>query len=76
VRDLAHRFGAIAGLPVAITGAEAGTSWLNNPARSHRLFGAPPTSVDTMMHWIIDWLHAGGETWGKPTGFERRDGRY
>jgi nucleoside-diphosphate-sugar epimerase len=76
VRDLAQRCGAIAGVAVNITGREAETAWLNNAGRSHRLFGAPPTSVETMLHWIINWLRAGGETWGKPTGFERRDGRY
>ncbi len=76
VRDLAHRFGAIAEVPVVLTGTEAPTAWLNNAAHSHRLFGAPLTTVDTMMHWIVAWLRSGGETWGKPTGFERRDGRY
>ena len=76
VRELVLRFGAIAGVPVHLTGHEAGTAWLNNAARSHRLFGPPLTSVETMMPWIVAWLRAGGETWGKPTGFERRDGRY
>lgn len=76
VRDVATRFGVIAGVPVTITGTEADTAWLNNAAPSHRLFGAPATSVDTMMHWIAAWLRADGQTWGKPTGFERRDGRY
>ncbi len=76
VRDLVERFAAIAGVPVLTTGTEAGTAWLNNAAHSHRLFGAPLTTVDNMMHWIIAWLRSGGETWGKPTGFERRDGRY
>ncbi len=76
VRDLVHRFGAIAGVPGSVTGTEAATAWLNNASRSHQLFGTPLTSVDTMMHWIVEWLRAGGPTWGKPTGFERRDGRY
>ncbi len=76
VREVAQRFGAIAGVPVTITGTEAPTAWLNNAAYSHRVFGAPLTSVDTMMHWIVAWLRSGGETWGKPTGFERRDGKY
>lgn len=76
VRDLAQRFGAIAGVPVTITGTEAETAWLNNAAQSHRLFGAPLTSVETMMPWIVEWLRTNGETWGKPTGFERRDGKY
>jgi nucleoside-diphosphate-sugar epimerase len=76
VRDLVQRFAALAEVPVLTTGTEAGTAWLNNAAHSHRLFGGPLTTVDNMMHWIVAWLRSGGETWGKPTGFERRDGRY
>jgi hypothetical protein len=40
------------------------------------LFGAPLTSVDQMIRWISEWLLQNGETWGKPTGFEKRDGRF
>ena len=29
-----------------------------------------------MTAWIAAWLLQGGDTWGKPTGFERRDGRF
>ncbi|MES2692017.1 MAG: NAD(P)-dependent oxidoreductase [Verrucomicrobiota bacterium] len=76
VRDLAHRFGEVLGLPVEITGKEAETAWLNNAAHSHRLFGAPRTSLDQMIVWTAEWLRSNGETWGKPTGFERRDGRF
>lgn len=76
VRDLAHRFGAAFQVPVQIAGTEADTAWLNNASHSHRLFGAPPTSVDQMVQWIATWLKRGGETWGKPTGFEKRDGRF
>ncbi|MGH7943695.1 MAG: NAD-dependent epimerase/dehydratase family protein [Opitutaceae bacterium] len=76
VRDLAHRFGAALGRPVQISGTEADTAWLNNASHAHRLFGPPLTSVDQMIQWISAWLLQGGETWGKPTGFEKRDGRY
>lgn len=76
VRDVAQRFGAALGVPVEITGTEAETAWLNNAAPSHRRFGPPRTSVDQMIGWIAEWLRHGGETWGKPTGFERRDGRF
>jgi len=61
---------------VDFTGSEADKAWLNNAARSHRLFGPPETSVDQMITWISEWLRQGRETWGKPTGFERRDGRF
>ncbi len=76
VRDLARRFGIALGRDVAISGHEADTAWLNNASLSHERFGRPPTSVDTMIRWIAAWLRDGGETWGKPTGFERRDGRF
>ncbi len=76
VRDLAKRFGEILGLPVEIVGKEAPTAWLNDASRSHQLFGLPLTSLDQMMLWTAQWLRANGETWGKPTGFERRDGRF
>lgn len=76
VRDIAHRFGAELGLPVTLTGIEAPTALLNNAAWSHQLFGKPPTSVDQMIAWISAWMRIGGQTWGKPTGFERRDGKF
>jgi nucleoside-diphosphate-sugar epimerase len=76
VRDLAQRFGARLEVPVKIVGAEADTAWLNNAGHSHRLFGPPATSVDQMIDWISEWLKRSGETWGKPTGFDRRDGRF
>jgi nucleoside-diphosphate-sugar epimerase len=76
VRDLAQRFGRAFQIPVEIVGTEADTAWLNNASHSHRLYGAPATTVDQMVQWISEWLKRDGETWGKPTGFERRDGRF
>jgi hypothetical protein len=29
-----------------------------------------------MQRWVAAWLLQGGGSWGKPTGFERRDGRF
>jgi hypothetical protein len=29
-----------------------------------------------MITWISAWLLQNGETWGKPTGFEKRDGKF
>jgi nucleoside-diphosphate-sugar epimerase len=76
VRELAVRFGQLLNREVEITGHESETAWLNNAARSHRLFGPPETSLDTMLGWVAAWIARGGETWGKPTGFEKRDGRF
>jgi nucleoside-diphosphate-sugar epimerase len=76
VRDTALRFGEILGRPVILAGTEAPTAWLNNASKSHRLFGPPSTSVEQMMSWIAAWLAHDGTTWGKPTAFERRDGKF
>jgi nucleoside-diphosphate-sugar epimerase len=76
VRDLAQRFAAMMGRHPRITGTEAGTAWLNDAAWAHREFGAPETSVEEMMPWVLAWLQQEGRTWGKPTGFEKRDGKY
>lgn len=76
VRSLAEEFGRLLDRPVGFQGREAPTAWLNDASRSHRLFGPPPTPVAAMQRWIAGWLRHGGATWGKPTGFERRDGKY
>lgn len=76
VRALAERFGELLDRKVQIVGQEAETAWLNDASHSHRLFGSPPTSLESMMHWIAAWIKEGGETWGKPTGFAKRDGRF
>lgn len=76
VRELAERFGNLLGRPARIVGREEPTSWLNNPARAHRLFGSPQASLDQMMEWVAAWIGGGGGTHGKPTKFEVRDGKY
>lgn len=76
VRDLALAFGRRFGKEVRFEGTEAPTAWLNNASQSHRLFGPPRVSVDQMIEWIASWLERGGETLGKPTHFENRDGSY
>lgn len=76
VRELAERFGRLFGREARITGVEAATAWLSNPSRCHARFGPPAASLDDAMTWTAAWLAAGGSTLGKPTRFERRDGRY
>jgi hypothetical protein len=76
VRDVASRFGELLDRPVHIVGQESETAWLNNAGRAHRRFGLPATSLDTMLRWVAAWLASGGSVWGKPTGFEKRDGNF
>lgn len=76
IRDIAERFAEIFGKPARIAGTESPTAWLSNNAQSVKLFGAPSTSVDTMIERISRWIASGGETLGKPTHFENREGAY
>jgi len=49
---------------------------VNDAKRAHDLFGPPTTRVEDMIEWIVAWLALDGPTWQKPTGFDRRDGRF
>lgn len=76
VRDIAEDFAKLFGTQAIIEGTEAPTAWLNDASYSHSIFGKPETTLQTMEQWIASWLCAGGNTWGKPTGFEKRDGKF
>ena len=41
-----------------------------------RLFGYPQVPLGEMLDWVADWVVRGGETHGKPTKFEVRDGTF
>ena len=76
VRELAAAFGQKFSRAPVLVGAESETAWLNNAALSHRLFGLPATPVATMIDWVATWVQQSGASWGKPTGFESRDGKF
>jgi hypothetical protein len=40
------------------------------------LFGAPAVSVEEMIDWTANWISGHGHTYGKPTHFEVRDGKF
>jgi len=76
VRELAKRLGTILDRPVSFSGSEGDVAWLNNASESHKLFGQPPTSVETMLQWTAAWALQGLQTFNKPTGFEKSDGKF
>lgn len=76
VKDLATAFGRIFGIAPQFTGEEAPTAWLNNASFSHERLGMPSTGLATMIDWTAAWMLHVGQTFGKPTGFERRDGNF
>ncbi len=76
IRWLAEAFGERLGRRPEFTGAETEAVWLSNPAKAMERFGAPLVGLEAMIEWTADWVARGGESLGKPTHFEVRDGRY
>jgi len=37
---------------------------------------APLLPLPTLIDWVADWVSRGGRLLNKPTGFEKRDGRF
>lgn len=76
VRDTALRLGHLLGHEVSFTGEESGTALLSNASACHGLFGYPDLSARALIEMQASWLAAGGRVLGKPTKFERQDGRF
>lgn len=76
VRDLAHRFAAIFKKEAKIVGEETDKCWLNNAARSFRLFGYPEVSLTEMVEWVAEYLLKGGQLLGKPTHFDSKNAKF
>lgn len=76
VRSLAIRFGERFGRTPVFGGTEASTAWLSDASRSFERFGPVTVSLDEMIELTADWVMQGGQTFGKPTWFSTRDGRF
>tara|TARA_B100001971_G_scaffold196455_1_gene204293 strand:+ start:7824 stop:8837 length:1014 start_codon:yes stop_codon:yes gene_type:complete len=76
VQDLAQQFGLLFDKEPQFTNQEKETCWLNNAAKSHQLFGRPSASLNDMIKWTTAWLQSGSTTFGKPTGFDNREGKF
>jgi nucleoside-diphosphate-sugar epimerase len=76
VRWLAAEFGKRLGRKPLFTGKESATAWLIDTTEAIGLFGAPRVPLASMIDWVADWVSGGGQSLGKPTHFDTRDGRY
>jgi nucleoside-diphosphate-sugar epimerase len=76
VRDVAERFATRLGRPARFSGDEGGRVLLGNPARCVSRLGPPEVSLDRLIDWTADWVEGGGRSLGKPTKFERVDGKF
>jgi len=76
VREVASALGSRLGIEPTFTGQEASTAWLVDCTKAFELFGPPKVSLDRMLDWTADWGRRGGDSLGKPTHYEARDGKY
>ena len=76
VRWIANEFGRRFGLEPLIEGDEGPTALISNSARAIQRFGYPSVPPAQMIEWAAQWISAGGSTFGQPTRFEVRDGRF
>ena len=76
VRDVCEQLGQRLGKAPRFAGSESADALLNNAGQSHQLLGPPQVTASQMIDWTADWVLRGGESLGKPTHFESRDGRF
>jgi len=75
-RQVAEEFGARLNKTVRFEGVESADALLSDGRRAYDLFGYPRVTAERLITWIADWIARRGETLGKPTHFEARDGRF
>jgi nucleoside-diphosphate-sugar epimerase len=76
VADLAAALGARLGVEPIFTGTEASDALLSRSTRMRELLDDPLLPLETLLDWVADWVARGGPLLNKPTGFEKRDGRF
>ena len=76
VRALAERLGERLNREPVFAGEEASTALLSDASRCQELFGPSTLSVETLIHWVAEWVRHGKASLGLPTHFEEREGRF
>lgn len=76
VRAIAESFGRVMDKQPELIGTEAASALLSNSAKCMRLFGYPSVTPAELIEWTADWLKADLPLLNKPTGFEKRDGKF
>jgi nucleoside-diphosphate-sugar epimerase len=76
VRQLAIALGKELGIEPQLIGTEATSALLSNAALCHRLFGHPDMPLGELISATAAWVAAGLPMLDKPTGFQKRDGKF
>jgi nucleoside-diphosphate-sugar epimerase len=76
VRELAERFGRRFGREPRFAGTEGPVALLGNASLCRSLLGEPEVDFERLFEWAARWVEGGGRSLGKPTLYERTDGRF
>jgi nucleoside-diphosphate-sugar epimerase len=76
IRSAALRLGERLGREPRFVNTEGPVSLLGNTERCQELLGPASVSFDTLLEWCAHWVESGGRSLGKPTKYERTDGRF
>ncbi|WP_096438590.1 NAD-dependent epimerase/dehydratase family protein [Alteribacter populi] len=76
LRWLAERMGEYLEEKPIFINEEQDIALLNNASQSNKLFGYPSVSLQEMIEWTVEWVKIDGETLGKPTHFQEREGAF
>ena len=76
VREVATMLGELMGIKPNLVGTESDTALLGDASELFARFGKPAISTDQIIEWVAYWVMHGGESLGKPTKFEKRDGKF
>ena len=76
VREIALEFGRHFKVEPQFSSEPGPSSLLNNASQAGQLFGDTSVKPAEMIEWTANWIKQGGVTLGKPTYFQKRDGKF
>lgn len=76
VRAVALELARVLGREPVFVGEEAADALLSNTQLAQSLLGLPAVSAERLVAWVAEWVRRGGETLGRPTKFDEREGRF
>ena len=76
VREVARGYGTRFGREPVFVGTEGPVALLGNSSLCRARLGEPTVSFARLFEWVAHWVEKGGRSLGKPTKFERADGRF
>lgn len=76
VKEAARRFARRFGREARFAGRAGPVALLSDASRGRARLGEPEVPLDVLVEWTAAWVERGGRDLGKPTKFERADGRF